>query len=186
MIYSFRSVVQGNHTLFREYSYIRKTPHNIASFIRVFWKCFRHIGRNGGIVINQNVVDTLLEIVGFWNTFICSLFDKVMKLNSVAYKWRHKIFNPWCDSDKQTIPWATSLRVTINFAIRWPLQLKMLEKTHNMYLGIIITQSLKEGGKIWWAWSHVWRLFTNTLLTSRAEKKYYFCTRHSGVSLTRK
>jgi len=46
----FRSVVQGNHTLFREYSYIRKTPHNIASFIRVFWKCFRHIGRNGDLL----------------------------------------------------------------------------------------------------------------------------------------
>jgi len=46
----FRSVVQGNHTLFREYSYIRKTPHNTASFIRVFWKCFRHIGRNGDLL----------------------------------------------------------------------------------------------------------------------------------------
>ncbi|KAL9955191.1 hypothetical protein ACROYT_G036478 [Oculina patagonica] len=46
----FKSVVQGNHTLFREYSYIRKTPHNIASFIRVFWKCFRHIGRNGDLL----------------------------------------------------------------------------------------------------------------------------------------
>ena len=42
--------MQGNHTLFREYSYIKKTPHNIASFIRVFWKCFRHIGRNGGMI----------------------------------------------------------------------------------------------------------------------------------------
>lgn len=46
----FRSVVQGNHTLFREYNYIKKTPHNIASFIRVFWKCFRHIGRNGDLL----------------------------------------------------------------------------------------------------------------------------------------
>lgn len=46
----FKSVVQGNHTLFREYSYIQKTPHNKASFIRVFWKCFRHIGRNGDLL----------------------------------------------------------------------------------------------------------------------------------------
>lgn len=46
----FRSVVQGNHTLFREYSYIRMTPHNTASFIRVFWKCFRHIGMNGDLL----------------------------------------------------------------------------------------------------------------------------------------
>lgn len=46
----FRSVVQGNHTLFREYGYIQGTPHNKASFIRVFWKCFRHIGRNGDLL----------------------------------------------------------------------------------------------------------------------------------------
>ena len=64
-INSFRSVVQGNHTLFREYSYIRKTPHNIASFIRVFWKCFRHIGRNGGIETIQITVDTIIIEVGF-------------------------------------------------------------------------------------------------------------------------
>ena len=59
----------------------------------------------------------------------------------------------------------------------------MLEKTHHMCLGILKIQSLKKGGKVTWA-SHVCRLFTNTLVTSIAEK-YYFCTRHSGVSLTR-
>ena len=59
-------------------------------------------------------------------------------------------FNPRCDSDKQAIPWATSLRATygttapvsscmeIALAIQWPLYLKMLEKTHDMYLGIIM------------------------------------------------
>ena len=41
----------------------------------------------------------------------------------------------------------------------------MLEETHEMYLGIIKLQNL-ESGKIWWAQSHVWRLFTNMLLTS--------------------
>lgn len=46
----FKSVVEGNHTLFREYSYIQKTPHNKASFIQVFWKCFRHIGKNGDLL----------------------------------------------------------------------------------------------------------------------------------------
>ncbi|XP_068672367.1 centriolar satellite-associated tubulin polyglutamylase complex regulator 1-like isoform X2 [Montipora foliosa] len=46
----FKSVVQGNHTLFREYSYIQKTPHNKASFIQVFWKCFRHIAKNGDLL----------------------------------------------------------------------------------------------------------------------------------------
>ena len=47
----------------------------------------------------------------------------------------------------------------------------MLEKTHDMCLGIIKIQSLKKGGKIWWA-SHVCRLFTDTLAISKAEKYY--------------
>ena len=108
-------------------------------------------------------------------------------------------FNPRRYSDKQTIPWATSLRATlgttalentsrrysaINFAIWWPLYLKMSEKTHDMYLGIIKIRSLKEGGNIWWA-TYAWKLLTNKLLTSMTEK-YYYCTRHSGASPTRK
>ena len=66
-------------------------------------------------------------------------------------------FNPQCDSHKQTIPWG--LRATyetvmlenysaINFAIQWPLYLKMLTKTHDMYLGIMKIWSLEEGSKI--------------------------------------
>ncbi|XP_031550009.1 UPF0705 protein C11orf49 homolog [Actinia tenebrosa] len=46
----FRSVVQGNHTLFRGYSFIRSTPFNRSCFIRVFWKAFRHIGKNGDLL----------------------------------------------------------------------------------------------------------------------------------------
>ena len=41
--------------------------------------------------------------------------------------------------------------MAINLAIRWPFELKILEKTHDMYLGIImiiIIQSLKKGRKI--------------------------------------
>lgn len=38
----------SNHVLFREYSYIRATLHNRASFIRVFWRCYRQIGKSGG------------------------------------------------------------------------------------------------------------------------------------------
>ena len=47
-IFSFRCVVKGNHTLFREYNFIHATPHNRASFIAMFWKCFKHIGQSGG------------------------------------------------------------------------------------------------------------------------------------------
>lgn len=35
--------------MFREYSYIHATPHNRASFVRLFWKCYRQIGKKGGI-----------------------------------------------------------------------------------------------------------------------------------------
>ncbi|XP_061578158.1 centriolar satellite-associated tubulin polyglutamylase complex regulator 1 isoform X2 [Cololabis saira] len=43
----FSSVKNSNHVLFREYNYIQATPHNKASFIRVFWRCFRQIGKSG-------------------------------------------------------------------------------------------------------------------------------------------
>lgn len=46
----FSSVKNGNHVLFREFSYIKATPHNKASFIRVFWRCYRQIGKNGDLL----------------------------------------------------------------------------------------------------------------------------------------
>ncbi|XP_034734320.1 UPF0705 protein C11orf49 homolog isoform X2 [Etheostoma cragini] len=46
----FSSVKNSNHVLFREYNYIRATPHNRASFIRVFWRCYRQIGKNGDLL----------------------------------------------------------------------------------------------------------------------------------------
>ena len=48
LLFSFQSVTKGNHTLYREYSFIYKTPRNRVSFIGMFWKCFKHIGSNGG------------------------------------------------------------------------------------------------------------------------------------------
>ncbi|KAL4622725.1 hypothetical protein GN956_G20207 [Arapaima gigas] len=46
----FDSVCRGNHVLFREFSYIKATPHNRRSFMRIFWKCFRQIGKNGDLL----------------------------------------------------------------------------------------------------------------------------------------
>ncbi|XP_070763450.1 centriolar satellite-associated tubulin polyglutamylase complex regulator 1 isoform X2 [Enoplosus armatus] len=46
----FSSVKNSNHILFREYSYIRATPHNRVSFIRVFWRCYRQIGKSGDLL----------------------------------------------------------------------------------------------------------------------------------------
>ncbi|KAI4823325.1 hypothetical protein KUCAC02_011918 [Chaenocephalus aceratus] len=46
----FSSVKNSNHVLFREYSYVTATPHNRASFIRVFWRCYRQIGKSGELL----------------------------------------------------------------------------------------------------------------------------------------
>eukprot|EP00066_Takifugu_rubripes_P026651 XP_011615917.1 PREDICTED: UPF0705 protein C11orf49 homolog [Takifugu rubripes] len=46
----FSSVKNGNHVLFREFGYIRATPHNRASFIRMFWRCYRQIGKSGELL----------------------------------------------------------------------------------------------------------------------------------------
>ncbi|XP_069761630.1 centriolar satellite-associated tubulin polyglutamylase complex regulator 1 isoform X2 [Narcine bancroftii] len=46
----FTSVKQGSHILFREFSFIKATPYNRASFIRMFWQCFRQIGKNGDLL----------------------------------------------------------------------------------------------------------------------------------------
>ncbi|XP_039234226.1 UPF0705 protein C11orf49 homolog isoform X1 [Pipra filicauda] len=43
----FNSVRQGTHILFREFSFVQATPHNRASFLRTFWRCFRTVGKNG-------------------------------------------------------------------------------------------------------------------------------------------
>nr|XP_006135405.1 UPF0705 protein C11orf49 homolog isoform X2 [Pelodiscus sinensis] len=46
----FNSVHQGTHVLFREFSFIQATPHNRASFLQTFWKCFRTVGKNGDLL----------------------------------------------------------------------------------------------------------------------------------------
>lgn len=46
----FSSVKNSNHILFREFNYIKATPHNRASFIRVFWRCYRQIGKSGELL----------------------------------------------------------------------------------------------------------------------------------------
>lgn len=49
----FSSVKNSNHILFREYNYIKATPHNRTSFIRVFWRCYRQIGKSGDFLSMQ-------------------------------------------------------------------------------------------------------------------------------------
>ncbi|KAM6256167.1 centriolar satellite-associated tubulin polyglutamylase complex regulator 1 [Spheniscus humboldti] len=49
----FNSVRQGTHILFREFSFVQATPHNRASFLRTFWRCFRTVGKNGDLLTAQ-------------------------------------------------------------------------------------------------------------------------------------
>ncbi|KAM4017638.1 centriolar satellite-associated tubulin polyglutamylase complex regulator 1 isoform 2-T2 [Anomaloglossus baeobatrachus] len=46
----FTSVSQGTHVLFRDFAFVQCTPHNRASFLRLFWRCFRTIARNGDLL----------------------------------------------------------------------------------------------------------------------------------------
>ncbi|XP_063294837.1 centriolar satellite-associated tubulin polyglutamylase complex regulator 1 isoform X1 [Pelobates fuscus] len=46
----FTSVSRGTHVLFREFDFVQITPHNRVSFLRLFWKCFRTIARNGDLL----------------------------------------------------------------------------------------------------------------------------------------
>ncbi|XP_056382433.1 centriolar satellite-associated tubulin polyglutamylase complex regulator 1 isoform X3 [Hyla sarda] len=46
----FTSVSQGTHILFREFAFVQCTPHNRASFLRLFWRCFRTIAKNGDLL----------------------------------------------------------------------------------------------------------------------------------------
>ncbi|XP_046862531.1 UPF0705 protein C11orf49 homolog [Xenia sp. Carnegie-2017] len=46
----FSCIVKGNHTLFREYNFVRATPHNRSSFIAMFSNCFKTIGQCGDLL----------------------------------------------------------------------------------------------------------------------------------------
>ncbi|XP_071104990.1 centriolar satellite-associated tubulin polyglutamylase complex regulator 1-like isoform X1 [Haliotis cracherodii] len=49
----FSSLRDGNHTMFREYAFVRSTPHNRASFVKLFWKCYKQIGKKGDLLSIQ-------------------------------------------------------------------------------------------------------------------------------------
>ncbi|XP_073397734.1 centriolar satellite-associated tubulin polyglutamylase complex regulator 1 isoform X2 [Dendrobates tinctorius] len=46
----FSSVSRGTHVLFRDFAFVQCTPHNRASFLRLFWRCFRTIAKNGDLL----------------------------------------------------------------------------------------------------------------------------------------
>ena len=43
----FKSVKNGTHVLFQEYSVVSSTPHNRASFVRVFWQSYAEVATKG-------------------------------------------------------------------------------------------------------------------------------------------
>ncbi|KAI1904613.1 hypothetical protein AGOR_G00007420 [Albula goreensis] len=58
----FRSVKSGSHILFREFDYVKATAHNRASFIHIFWRCFRQIGKNGDLLATMEY-SSLLQLL---------------------------------------------------------------------------------------------------------------------------
>eukprot|EP00057_Strongylocentrotus_purpuratus_P031899 XP_786026.2 PREDICTED: UPF0705 protein C11orf49 homolog [Strongylocentrotus purpuratus] len=46
----FVSVMKGTHVLYREYEFVRCTPHSRSSFIKLFWRCFKYIGKQGDLL----------------------------------------------------------------------------------------------------------------------------------------
>jgi len=38
------AVLRGDHVLFRDYAFVQATPRNRRAFIRMVWRCFRHLG----------------------------------------------------------------------------------------------------------------------------------------------
>ncbi|GCC27642.1 centriolar satellite-associated tubulin polyglutamylase complex regulator 1 isoform X1 [Chiloscyllium punctatum] len=58
----FNSVQLGSHILFREFVFIKATPYNRASFIQMFWRCFRQIGKNGDL-LTVNEYHSLLQLI---------------------------------------------------------------------------------------------------------------------------
>lgn len=58
----FHMLMDGNHTLYREYQFVHTTPYNRASFIASFWKCFRQIGKSGDL-LNVREYHSLLCLI---------------------------------------------------------------------------------------------------------------------------
>lgn len=80
-LHSFNSVRQGTHILFREFSFVQATPHNRASFLRTFWRCFRTVGKNGGkyssicccpVTLTLKSLARLLMQYKYWHFTMCS------------------------------------------------------------------------------------------------------------------
>ncbi|KAM4720660.1 centriolar satellite-associated tubulin polyglutamylase complex regulator 1 [Rhinophrynus dorsalis] len=58
----FSSVSHGTHVLFREFAFVQATPHNRASFLRIFWRSFRSIAKNGDL-LTMKEYQCLLQIL---------------------------------------------------------------------------------------------------------------------------
>jgi len=62
-MYSFYSVHNGSHTLFREYSYLHATAHNRKNFIRTVWSCFRNVAAHGSELLTVKEYHSLVTLV---------------------------------------------------------------------------------------------------------------------------
>ena len=46
----FKSIKNGTHVLFREYSFLASTPHNRVSFVRLFWHSYAEVAIKGDMM----------------------------------------------------------------------------------------------------------------------------------------
>ncbi|KAK7892003.1 hypothetical protein WMY93_023966 [Mugilogobius chulae] len=120
----FSSVKNSNHILFREYSYIKATPHNRSSFIRVFWRCYRQIGKSGDllsmleyrssrIVLMDDAIDCLMSFSDFLCAFQLQLYyqeflDSILEIyqDLLAGKSPNTVIVPTSTSIEQLPPVA--------------------------------------------------------------------------------
>ena len=73
----FESVKKGTHILFRDYSFISMTPHNRASFIRLFWYSFSEVASRGD---SMRVMEYLSLLRLLCHNFPSDMIQKVARV----------------------------------------------------------------------------------------------------------
>ena len=73
----FKSVKNGTNVLFREYSSISCTPHNRASFVRVFWQSYAEVAKKGSMM---KVVEYLSLLRLICHDFPAELVQRVAQV----------------------------------------------------------------------------------------------------------
>ena len=75
----FKSIKNGTHILFREYSFISSTPHNRASFVKLFWHSYAEVAVKGEMM-------QLVEFLSLLRLLCCDFpVEIVQKVGEVLF-----------------------------------------------------------------------------------------------------